>query len=117
MKRKLVKDMTPEEHKQYKEELQAKKDKIRSMTAEERAEYERQRQRQWSDSYIKRAYDTINFRTKKGGRVLIKTFADNQGMTMNDFLRKMVYQGMKDSGFEFDPSLIFPEAVMPDDIK
>lgn len=53
MVRKLVKDMTPEEHKQYKAELQAKKDKIRSMTPEERAEYEKKRQRQWSDNYIK----------------------------------------------------------------
>ena len=80
-------------------------------------EYEKKRQRKWSDDYIKRSYDTINFRTPKNGRILIKSFADNQGMTMNDFLRKMVYEGMRREGFDFDPSLIFPEAVMPEEIK
>lgn len=66
--------------------------------------------------YISRAYDTINFRTPKGGRELVKTFALENGYTMNDFLRKMVCEGMRREGFEFDPALIFPEAVMPEEL-
>lgn len=116
MARKLVKDMTPEEHEEYKKELQAKKDKIRSMSPEERAEYEKKRQRKWSDSYISRAYDTVNFRTPKGGRETIKRFALENGYTMNDFLRKMVCEGMRKEGFDFDPNLIFPSAVMPEEL-
>jgi hypothetical protein len=116
MARKLVRDMTPEEHEQYKKDLQAKKDKIRSMNPEERAEYEKKRQRKWSDSYIQRAYDTINFRTPKGGRLLVKTFALENGYTMNDFLRKMVCEGMLKAGYEFDVNLIFPSAVMPEEL-
>ena len=117
MVRKLVRDMTPEEHEQYKKDLQAKKDKIRSMTPEERAEYEKRRQRKWSNDYLSKAYDTINFRTPKGGKEIIKEFAAVQGMTLNEFLRKMICKGMIEEGFDFDPSLIFPNAVMPDEIK
>ena len=116
MARKLVRDMTPEEHEAYKRELQEKKDKIRSMTEEERAEYEKRRQRKWSDDYIKRSYDTINFRTPKGGREVIRDFAAEIGLTMNDFIRKMICEGMIKEGYSFDPTKIFPEAVMPDSI-
>lgn len=116
MARKLVRDMTPEEHEKYKKDLQDKKDKIRNMTPEERAEYEKKRQRKWSDDYIKRSYDTVNFRTPKGGRELIKNFANEIGMTMNDFLRKMVCEGMMKEGYDFDPTILFPEAVMPGEL-
>lgn len=115
--RKLVREMTVEEHEAFKKDLQEKKNLIRSMSAEERAEYERRRNRNWSDDYIKRAYSTVNFRTPKGGKDLIKSFAESQGLTMNDFLRKMVYEGMVNAGFEFDPALLFPPAVMPENVS
>lgn len=68
-------------------------------------------------STFKRTYDTVNFRTIRGGKDEIKRCAEHVGMTMNDFLRKMVVEGMKRFEFEFDPNLIFPSAVMPDEFK
>ena len=117
MARKLVRDMTPEEHQKYREELQAKKDKIRSMNPEERAEYERKRQARWNNDYNLRSYDLINFRVPKGGKDVVRRFAEENGYTMNDFLRKMVCEGMQKHDYEFDPDLIFPKAVKPDNLK
>lgn len=113
-KRKLVKDMTEEERTAFQTDLAAKKEKIRSMSPDERAEYEKRRQRKWSDDYMKRAYDMVNFRVPKGGREVIKDAASEAGMTMSDFLRKLVAERMIELNYKFDPSLIFPEGVKPD---
>ena len=47
-----------------------------------------------NNRYTKANYTQLNFRVKKGEETKIKDFAKAQGMSLNGFINKLIYQAM-----------------------
>lgn len=52
-----------------------------------------------NNRYVKKAYDDVRVRVKKGERERIQEFAESQGMSLNGLINKLIYQAM---GEEFN---------------
>lgn len=57
------------------------------------------------NKYVKNNYDRINFTVSKGGKDILKKYADKQGESVNAYIKKAVINRMKaetDGAEEFD---------------
>ena len=54
------------------------------------------------NKYVKNNYDRINFTISKGGKDILKKFADKQGESVNTYIKKAVIKRMNADKEEFD---------------
>lgn len=47
------------------------------------------------NKYVKNNYDRINFTVSKGGKDILKKYADKQGESVNAYIKKAVINRMK----------------------